>query len=169
MLPPFYSFKLLSRDEARRVRTPSSLSSGDARRVDNNKRAFIKLLGVVGLGFIVTALFPKKADALVFGSAPASNVVGVKNASNTRINPATNEKLDAIVTALNASGGYKISDLDDSGTINYFGYVASTGAWYILAYNTSTNTFRYIKGDSSYSTNWTNRSSLSYDYYDVVF
>lgn len=169
MLPPSYSFKLLSRDEVRRVYALSSPHSGTADYVNDHKRAFIKLLGVVGLGFIVTALFPKKADALVFGSAPASNVVGVKNASNTRINPATDEKLDAVVAALNASGGYKISDLDDSGTTNYFGYVASTGGWYILAYNTSTNTFRYIKGDSSYSTNWTNRSSLSYDYYDVVF
>ena len=48
---------------------------------------------MVGVGAVATYLIPKKAEALVFGSTPTSNVVGVKNASNVKINPATEDTL----------------------------------------------------------------------------
>jgi hypothetical protein len=70
---------------------------------NTKKRLFLKLLGVVGLGFIGTLVLPKRADAYVFGSAPASSVVGVKNASNTRINPATDESVQALGAGLGVS------------------------------------------------------------------
>jgi len=66
--------------------------------VDDTKRLFLKAAGVAGLGLAATALFPKSADAYVAGSTPTSNVVGLKNAANTRINPATDEKLTSILT-----------------------------------------------------------------------
>lgn len=56
--------------------------------VDDNKRAFLKIAGVAGLGIAASALFPKGAEAYVTGSTPTSNVVGSKDASNVRINPA---------------------------------------------------------------------------------
>lgn len=55
---------------------------------DENKRLFMKVAGVAGLGLAAGALFPKSADAYVAGSTPTSNVVGSKDASNVRINPA---------------------------------------------------------------------------------
>ncbi|MCX6791057.1 MAG: hypothetical protein NTV62_02585 [Candidatus Gribaldobacteria bacterium] len=64
--------------------------------VENKKRVFLKLAGVVGLGAVASLLIPRKADALVFGSTPAANVVGVKNTSNAKINPATEETLSAL-------------------------------------------------------------------------
>lgn len=170
MLPSYYSFKLLSKEEVRRVGVKhSSTTKKSESSVNAKKRTFLRLLGLIGLGFIASSFFSKKADALVFGSAPSSSTVGVKDASNARINPATNEKLDDVITALSAAGGYAISDLDESGAVNYFGYVSSSGSWYILSYNTSTNAFRYVKGESAYATNWSNRATLSYDYYDVIF
>lgn len=65
---------------------------------DNNKRFFLKALGVAGVGMVASQFLPEKASALVMGSTPSSSVVGVKNASNTRINPATNEKIDSLIT-----------------------------------------------------------------------
>lgn len=62
-----------------------------AEDVDNNKRSFLKVAGATGLGLAAVTLFPKSASAYVTGSTPTSNVVGVKNAANTRINPATEE------------------------------------------------------------------------------
>lgn len=56
--------------------------------IDDNKRAFLKIAGVAGLGIAASALFPKGAEAYVTGSTPTSNVVGSKDASNNRINPA---------------------------------------------------------------------------------
>lgn len=64
---------------------------------DFNKRNLLKILGVAGLGIAGTTLFPKKADALILGGTPTSSVVGVKNASNTRINPATEETLGTVL------------------------------------------------------------------------
>lgn len=62
---------------------------------------------------------------------------------------------------------YHISDLDISSDPKYKGYVDEDGNWYILKETASS--FRYVKGSSSYSTNWTNRASLTYDYYQNTF
>lgn len=63
---------------------------------------------------------------------------------------------------------YKLSDLDTVPEINqYFGYVTNSGAWYIM--NLTHDTARYANGDSNYTGNWTNRESLSYDYFYNVF
>lgn len=56
--------------------------------IDDQKRAFLKIAGVAGLGIAASALFPKGAEAYVTGSTPTSNVVGIKDSSNSRINPA---------------------------------------------------------------------------------
>ncbi len=64
---------------------------------DNKKRLFLKLLGVAGLGFVGSLMLPKKADAYVFGSTPASNVVAIKNITNEKINPATDESVQSLL------------------------------------------------------------------------
>ncbi len=66
--------------------------------VDYNKRLFMKVAGVAGLGLAASTLLPKAAEAYVAGSTPTSNVVGLKDDSNTRINPATEETLTSLVT-----------------------------------------------------------------------
>lgn len=80
---------------------------------DSKKRHFLKILGGGALGVAAAAMFPSKASALVVGSTPTSNVVGLKNSSNTRINPATDDTLAAnlkgqgltkLTTLLSASG-----------------------------------------------------------------
>jgi hypothetical protein len=77
---------------------------------------FLKALGGAVVALAASAALPRKADALVFGSTPASNVVGVKNASNARINPATNE---TILEALKGNGVQKKTvTLTSSGVIH---------------------------------------------------
>lgn len=104
-------------------RSPEAVPRGGVRvkatraaPVDGNKRLFLKLLGITGLGFIGSMLLPKRAEALVFGSTPASNVVGVKNAANARINPATQETVQAIV------------DGQSRAVLKYTGSFSATGA-----------------------------------------
>ncbi len=86
---------------------------------DNNKRFFIKALGVAGAGLVASQLLPNKASALVMGSTPSSSVVGLKNSSNTRINPATEDTLSSLRTGqgvtklsinLAASGNVRVPD-----------------------------------------------------------
>lgn len=73
--------------------------------VDDNKRMFLKVAGAAGLGLAASALFPKGAEAYVAGSTPTSNVVGIKNIANTKINPATEDgNLATIATNIPAKG-----------------------------------------------------------------
>lgn len=65
---------------------------------DARKRQFLKFVGGGALGLIATSLFSNRASALVVGSTPTSNVVGLKDDSNTRINPATEESIQTLIT-----------------------------------------------------------------------
>jgi hypothetical protein len=95
---------------------PQSADSKQLKVNDQNKRNFLKAAGVVGAGIIVSQLSPKKAHALIMGSSPTTGVVGVKNAANARINPATEETASSLL---------KTSDLTfDTGSLQ----VKVTGA-----------------------------------------
>ena len=67
-----------------------------------------------------------------------------------------------------AKSGYAISDIDSTSDPKYFGFLDDSGEWYILQM-TSGSDIRYFRGSINYSTNWTNRAGLSYDYYSEVF
>ena len=77
----------------------------------------MKVLGATGLGLVATTMLPKKADALVMGGTPSTSVMGVKNSSNTRINPATEETVSSLLsgqgvtkltTSLSSSGNVRV-------------------------------------------------------------
>ena len=53
----------------------------------------------------------------------------------------------------------------------YFGFQKYDGNWYILKTTGAalTQSHRYVAGTDDFSTNWTNRASLSYDYPSNVF
>lgn len=70
------------------VRIRAQASKAEKVNIDTEKRGFLKLAGVLGLGAIAATALPQKAQAYVMGSSPTSGVVGVKNAANTRIDPA---------------------------------------------------------------------------------
>ena len=75
--------------------------------------------------------------------------------------------LDASILAELAS--YKITDDDSIPNPSYFGYTNSAGNWYIMKIDTVASSYRYVKGDSAYTTNWTNRAALGYDYFYTIF
>lgn len=62
---------------------------------------------------------------------------------------------------------YKITDLDTTAATQYFGYTNASGNWYIMQLTSSAA--RYIKGDGGYSSSWTNRATLTYQYFNLVF
>lgn len=124
---------------------------------DPQRRTFLKLIGSAGASLFLFSIFTKKAQAAFFGSVPGPGTVALKDTAGTQINPAEKYPTD----------GYKITELDDSSPA-YYGFVDKTGAWFIMKEG-SDGTYRYAKGSSNFSTNWTNRGSLSYDYFDAVF
>jgi len=104
--------------------TPTAVSSktgvGEQSNVsDQGKRNFLKVAGVVGASAIASQILsPKKASAFIMGSSPTTGVVGVKNAANTRINPATEETVSTLATEATVSTLLKPSDLTfDAGNL----------------------------------------------------
>jgi len=102
LFPSKYSFRLAQNKDI--VRTGKSRSSQtekprDEESIsDKRRRLFLKALGAIGLGALGVSMFPRKASALVMGGTPATSVVGLKDDSNLRINPATEETLQTAVT-----------------------------------------------------------------------
>ncbi len=114
MIPSKYSFRLLSRAEIKKIRLDLKSKNNNFNDLESNlnqteqsegskKRLFLKMAGVVGLGAVASLLLPKKAQALVFGSTPAANVVGVKDSANLRIDPAKEGTAALIKTAAEAT------------------------------------------------------------------
>lgn len=138
MIDSKYSFKLISRktlkslkkerhslvsfsksENKRKIKdipiVENTSSNKDKNSLDNNKRLFLKIASVAGLGFVASSFFPKGAEAYVAGSTPTSNVVGLKDDSNTRVNPATEETVASLLTG---QGVTKLSiNLSSSGTV----------------------------------------------------
>jgi len=69
------------------------------------------------------------------------------------------------------SSVFETSDVDDSGTTQYFGYLNAEGSWIIQEYDMSPSpkTMRYAAGTQDYLAAWTSRASLSYNTYDTLF
>lgn len=92
---PKYTLKKVIEPIGATVADAAAQQSEDS-SIDDDRRTFLKIAGAAGLGVAAAALFPKNVDAYVTGSTPTSNVVGSKNASNTRINPATEDTLASV-------------------------------------------------------------------------
>lgn len=60
---------------------------------------------------------------------------------------------------------YAVSDSDTAGTTKYYGNVDKYGHWYILKNDTTAGTYRYVSGADNYTVAWTNRATLTYDYF----
>jgi hypothetical protein len=92
-----------------------------------------------------------------------------KDSSNV-LRPITVDSDGRIITA-NILERYVISDKDDDASPNYYGFVDKDENWVILKETISpgNDTYRYVKGSGNYSTNWANRTTLTYDYFYNVF
>ena len=62
---------------------------------------------------------------------------------------------------------YGLAGGDDQNRI--FGYIKTSGEWYIQKFVQSTSEYLYIKGTTNFASNWTNRANLTYQTYDEVF
>lgn len=63
---------------------------------------------------------------------------------------------------------FEAADEDIAGDPQYFGFMNMDGCWIIQQRNAASGTYRYFQGRSDYSTNWTNRASLSYVTYNTL-
>ena len=59
--------------------------------------------------------------------------------------------------------------MDDGSNPKYYGFISHTGEWYILKEDSVAKTYRYIRGQSGYTGNWTGRAALTYSRYNECF
>ena len=85
--PKSISKNTKSSDEVK-MNSQNTIDGSPANVKDSDKRTFLKILGLAGLGILASSAFPKKADALIIGNQSTSGILGLKDASNNRINPA---------------------------------------------------------------------------------
>ena len=155
LLPNSYSFRLFSQkklaEEATLKSTQLVSESESASVKDANKRNFLKILGIAGVGIAASQLLPQKAEALIMGGTPSTSTIGVKNASNVKINPATEESLQNI---LSGQGVNKITtSLSSSGNI----HTPASGkkirvyaSRFSLTADATSVAFRFTSGGSDY-------------------
>lgn len=77
-----------------------------------------------------------------------------------------------MVTAPDPLAKYHVSDEDMEGTVYYYGYVDSGGAWYIMEYDRTdetATTYRYLRGHNNYASSWDQRRNLTFKRFDEVF
>lgn len=137
---------------------PSQEPQPVAGEMDPNRRLFLKLIGSAGISLFLMTIFTKRTEAAFFGSVPGPGTVSLKDSAGNKIDPAEKQPTD----------GYKITEIDDASSPAYYGFVEKGGAWYIQREDSS-GAYRYAKGSSAFSTGWTGRAALSYDYFDNVF
>lgn len=129
--------------------------------LDKDRRAFLKLIGTAGLSIFMFSVFGvKKAQAAFFGSVPGPGVVSLKDIAGNKIDPSEKHPTD----------GYRLAELDDSAPA-YYGFTDKDAAWYIMKENTD-GSYRYARGSSAFSTNWTNRADpgeVTYSRYEDIF
>jgi len=66
---------------------------------------------------------------------------------------------------------YMVANKDDDASPNYYGFESADGAWFIMKWTVDpgNDIFQYKRGDEDYSTNWTNRASLTFKSYSEEF
>ncbi len=154
--PNKFSFTLVSSKKDTRFQHTTPEDIKDVKELtehisDSDKRLFLKVLGGAGLGLFATSLFPKKADALIAGGSPTSNVVGIKNASNVRINPATETTLQSLLSGQGVSK--KTTVLSSSGTVHTPGSGKKVRVYatrFSLSADATSVSFRFTSGGTDY-------------------
>jgi hypothetical protein len=130
--------------------TATAVSSSAVQTVDEKKRTFLKASGVL-VGLAAVSLFPHRAKALVLGSTPSTSVVGLKDASNARVNPATDDTLQSVWEGLPVSK--HTASLSSSGNV----YAPASGKSirlynnkFSLTANLTSVSFRFGSGGSDF-------------------
>ena len=91
---------------------------------------------------------------------------------------AIKEQLEKMNEQADILAQYHSADVDDAGTIKYYGFVKTNGDWLIMKEDTIAKTYRYAVGDTlwkrteeekGYKTAWANRTTLTYFLFYEIF
>lgn len=63
--------------------------------------------------------------------------------------------------------GYECTDIDDSSDPKYYGFTRPDASWVIMKITLGV-TVRYARGSTGYTTNWTDRATITYYYWYEV-
>lgn len=87
---------------------------------------------------------------------------------NLVYNPSTNS-LERMMASSSPTATFLLADEDETATYSYTGFQDKDGRWYIVRESLASGAYRYASGNNNYTTNWTNRASLTYNYPEGTF
>lgn len=100
------------------------------------------------------------------GGGGGNSSVMLETKNGEILNPATEEKQDDMITAINGISGttpYNYIQKDEGATYIYYGYASPTG-WKIKRKTVATGVWEVADGSGDYDTNWAARASKTYMY-----
>jgi len=157
----YYAFKVFPRKSSQvayKEQLAPAIQPVAENVVDDDKRAFLKLLGVSGFSLLLYSIFIKRPQVPFFGNTSESETISLQDTSGNKIDPAEKGPTD----------GYRITEIDDS-IVAYYGFTHKDGSWFIMQEDTDTGSFRYVRGDSNFTSGWAGREDFKYDYFINVF
>lgn len=155
ILPRMRKYKGHVRAVVTTTRTPESPKVEVA---DIDKRTFLKLIGTAGLTFFIFSILGRRAEYALYNKGILPSMSGVT--------PPTDPSSGGSLTS---AQGYKITEVDDTGSTAYYGFVNSSGSWFIMKQDQNATSFRYAGGNSNFTQGWKDRKNLKYDYYYNLF
>jgi hypothetical protein len=96
--------------------------------------------------------------------------IGIEDLTNTEINPATEDTLLDIKTAIEAGSeatDFAVYGMTEDDDYEYIGKQSADGKWYIIRISKTTSIFTYAVGSSDMATAWTNFATQTYGDWDT--
>jgi hypothetical protein len=148
ILPTRHSFRLtgFGSGSPEPVRDSGVPTQTTGQETDTHRRNFLKALGVVGLGVVGASVLPSRTEALVMGSAPSTGVVGVRDSSNTRVNPAIKEGAGILKKTVALTGSGAIHTPTSGKSVRIY------NTRFSLSADMTNVSFRFTAGGTDYET-----------------
>lgn len=148
ILPTRHSFRLtgFGSGSSEPVQDSGAPIQESGQGTDTHRRNFLKALGVVGLGVVGASVLPSRTEALVMGSSPSTGVVGVRDSSNTRVNPAIKEGAGILKKTIALTGSGAIHTPASGKSVRIY------NTRFSLSADMTSVAFRFTAGGTDYET-----------------
>ncbi len=151
------------------VIVPPATVTVEKQEIDYDKMANAIVIPEINYNKLAKILSKEMSGMVITGGGGGGTSYAFKDEQGNRGHALVDSYGHILVSSQDITAKYQIADKNDEDDVKYYGFTDTDGAWYILKEDDINKTYRYIKGDSDYPDSWTNRSTLSYDYYHNIF
>ena len=108
-------------------------------------------------------IFTKSFSTLTSNSNKGLDLIHITNQIEMLV-----EYISQLIESKSPFNEFVLSNEETGTPDNYYGYLSKDGEWVIKHYDNAAGTYKLTKGETDYSTNWTNRAILTYAYFNEL-